>query len=969
MVGKCALTLGLWVGLSVLAAGQFLIVPKGERAGSVTPKAVKAEMHAYGAYGTARIEVSFATDPNWANEVDFMMRLPDNSEATGFAYWFGDEYVVAKTVEKERAAQIYEFITSRQRDPALVELVGRRQFRVRIAPIDRSKDLRVEIKLVLKRTHGALALPLTALFHSRLESADLTVTAPDGWRENWGREGTLENGRRTYRFESKPWTAKSDWRIAPPPTPVIASVGRPAQGEGTMLVSYTAPRAEKVQLTAPKGVLVHVYPRQATLMAGETVTFAARIGANAPDSAALAIGSFKWQQSLPKQPFADRAAVVLWGADHVNTLKDRDQIRQWGMWLGIPTKETSWLAVPKAEEAALKSARFEVGARQYWLILSRYGKDSKQAQAELKKVRNLFRDADPRFKTDQQVDANMNWRLENAAYDVFNLLTQQYGRAVAKHGRSSAAAKGFAAGVRNIKASDRIYWYRQIPVDDVLVDAINSQINERMDVLLGYWGDRDPEKFNARDSELIRLWSALNPAQRKQVGLPYRLNEGLQMAERLRLGLPVEKTPELRRFAADAVRLAPIFGNVSKLRGDARASIAHYSLTEVARAWFGDRQKPRTTMPIEGRVAELDRWLRKFELTRSQAKESLIEIVGMDRMRAQPDDPDPTKPLLSADQQRFIQHFRLDPLEVMRDIYEYEYRDAAAHWAGLHYQVRQNPADLTKARAALDAWARALELKPPTKPEEVRYRGSGDEARDAYVLALRRHGANHPTTLAAKLAMEASDRRNGRPNRAELRAEILRLGYELDNLSYRTLTPEETAQRDELERRQRELYARMGDPLLIVNAPPTASVSARLPDGRLVELTWSTRALRWEHRFDLPPGSSEGTVLIPVWIRTAGGQVESRIERIHVDQTAPEMKVEWTRTESGWQVRVITEAAVARVNVALPDGRRLVLARLMVEGQVAIWQVEIEGDIQGEAVVIATDAAHNRTEVRRSFSP
>lgn len=53
MVGKCALVIGLWVGLAVLAAGQFLIVPKGERAGSVTPKAIKAEMHAYGADTTA----------------------------------------------------------------------------------------------------------------------------------------------------------------------------------------------------------------------------------------------------------------------------------------------------------------------------------------------------------------------------------------------------------------------------------------------------------------------------------------------------------------------------------------------------------------------------------------------------------------------------------------------------------------------------------------------------------------------------------------------------------------------------------------------------------------------------------------------------------------------------------------------------------------------------------------------------
>lgn len=455
---RIAVLLAAICGLTGLSAAQFLIVPKGERAGSVTPKALKAEMDAYGAYATARLELSFATDPNWSNEVDFMMRLPENTEATGFAYWFGDEYVVAKTVEKARAAQIYEFITSRQRDPALVELVGRRQFRVRIAPIDRTKDLRVEIKLVITQTRGALALPLTAMFHQKLESADLSLSTPDGWRENWGRSATRQGDRQTIRFESKPWTAKSDWRASPPPAPVVASVGRPERGEGTILVAYTARRSESnIRLTGLKGVLRHIYPARASLKAGETVTFSARIAENAPDEAELVVGTHRWRQRLSKTPFADRAAVVAWGANHVAALKDKNEIRKWGMWLGIPTKETSWLAVPKAEEAALMSARFEVGARQYWLIVARYGQDSKQALAELTKVRKLFRDADPRFKTDQQVDANMGWRLENAAYNVFNLLTAQYGKAVAQLGRSSTSAKSFAAGVRHIHASKKIY--------------------------------------------------------------------------------------------------------------------------------------------------------------------------------------------------------------------------------------------------------------------------------------------------------------------------------------------------------------------------------------------------------------------------------------------------------------------------------------------------------------------------------
>lgn len=967
---RIAVLLAAICGLTGLSAGQFLIVPKGERAGSVTPKALRAEMHAHGAYGIARLELTFATDPNWSNEVDFMMRLPDNTEATGFAYWFGDEYVVAKTVEKERAAQIYQWITARQRDPALVELVGRRQFRVRIAPIDATKDLRVEIKLVVTQTEGALALPLTALFHNRLEHADLTLTTPDGWRENWGRVGAALNGRGVYRFESKPWTPKTDWRAAPPAAPVTVSVGRPTEGEGTILVAYTAKRDESnVRLTGPIGVLRHVYPAKASLKAGQTVTFSARVAANAPATVGLVVGTHRWQQALPRRPFVDRAAVVAWGANHVAALKDKNEIQKWGMWLSIPTKETSWLAVPKAEEATLKRARFEVAAREYWLIVAKHGKDSKLATTEFKRVRSLFREAEPTLKTERQIDLNMNWRLNNAANDMYYLLAEQYGRAVARGGKGSSAARGFAAGMRSLHATKAVYDYRQVSVEDALADAIGNAIHERVYKLLPYdEGEREATP-SSRDPELTRLWGALSANERKEMGVPGRVMEGLEAAERLRLGIQVQQNPPDRRLAADAVKLAPIFGNVTQLRGEARANVAHYDLVDLARAWFGTQQKPKQPGPIEQRIVELDRRLRKFQLTSRQAREPLFDIVVMDRMRAQPHAPDPTKPLLSADQLRFIRHYRLGEVPVLRRMYDDEYRNATYRWANYAYMTRRNPAEVVESRKELEAWAKVLAKKPPATPQEVPNAGTGDPARDDYVFALRKYGPNHPTTREARLAMEARDQRWGRTNRIPVRAEILQLDLEIDRLLWRPLTPEETAKRDEMERRRKELFARMGDPLLIVEAPPTARVSARLPDGRLVSLGWNGQAMRWEHRFDLPPGSQEGSVEIPVWIRLASGATESKTVRIHVDQTPPAVTVEWIKLPNGWRVRATTEAGVARVNLALADGRRLVLSRIAMQGDGIVWQIDIAGDVSGEAIVIATDAAHNRTEVRKSFSP
>lgn len=216
--------------------------------------------------------------------------------------------------------------------------------------------------------------------------------------------------------------------------------------------------------------------------------------------------------------------------------------------------------------------------------------------------------------------------------------------------------------------------------------------------------------------------------------------------------------------------------------------------------------------------------------------------------------------------------------------------------------------------------------------------------------------------------MNERDRLNGRQDRIGVRSQVLQTELELDRLMWRTLTPEETQRRAELERKRKELFARMGDPLLTVVAPPDARVSARLPDGRWVRLAWNAQARQWQHRFDLPPGTPERELTLPVWIRHPDGREETRSVAVHVDQSPPTLRVTWVRQGAAWQLDVMTTTEVARVNVALADGRRLLATRgSEADGRITWWCV-VEGDPTG-AVVIATDRAHNRTEVRESFPP
>lgn len=69
-------------------------------------------------------------------EAEFIYELPAGAVATYFAYWAGEEKVVARVVEKEEAKKIYETITySWSRDPALIEMTRKNTFRARIFPV------------------------------------------------------------------------------------------------------------------------------------------------------------------------------------------------------------------------------------------------------------------------------------------------------------------------------------------------------------------------------------------------------------------------------------------------------------------------------------------------------------------------------------------------------------------------------------------------------------------------------------------------------------------------------------------------------------------------------------------------------------------------------------------------------------------------------------------------------------------
>ena len=68
-------------------------------------------------------------------EGSYVFPIPENASLTEFTMIMNGKKVVGEVLERDKARGIYEAIVAKQRDPALLEYVGRKLFRARVFPI------------------------------------------------------------------------------------------------------------------------------------------------------------------------------------------------------------------------------------------------------------------------------------------------------------------------------------------------------------------------------------------------------------------------------------------------------------------------------------------------------------------------------------------------------------------------------------------------------------------------------------------------------------------------------------------------------------------------------------------------------------------------------------------------------------------------------------------------------------------
>ena len=107
---------------------------------------------------TTHVEQVFFNSTSRDLEATYVFPLPAGAAVSEFVLWIGGVRTKAELVEATKARQIYTDIVRRAKDPGLLEYMGHNLVRVRVYPVPKQADQKIEItyKQLLKADNGVV---------------------------------------------------------------------------------------------------------------------------------------------------------------------------------------------------------------------------------------------------------------------------------------------------------------------------------------------------------------------------------------------------------------------------------------------------------------------------------------------------------------------------------------------------------------------------------------------------------------------------------------------------------------------------------------------------------------------------------------------------------------------------------------------------------------------------------------------
>ncbi|MEI7576469.1 MAG: VIT domain-containing protein [Armatimonadota bacterium] len=966
LCGGLAIVAGTSLGQVGITAGND---GRGER---LQQKRLELTADVTGHFAKVKATHIFKSGENWRTELDIIYTLPDGAIPTDFAYYYHGERVPAFITEKERAKEIYKNITTRMQDPALIEFIGKKTFRVRIFPVEYGQDLRMEVCWIqiAKTVKGVptFEFPIKMRKQDPLSEVSAKVTVA---RVPWLKRATesigLKSDSGVFTFDQTAVRPRSDWRFSLLPVagqkPVTVIDGRSGSEKGYAAVAGNGGPALNSPMTMEVG---------GTKVTSGTYGPASRLS----------------QEVMPNHP-----GLKIWAYQRIRSMersaKNREQVIAMSLRHNLISKFTSWIAIPTEERKRfaqmIKEAKTAVKARKLAedVLKGRLSEKATKAQYAALRMEILSVAADPAaFESTylhEPISDSINRRIQ-AAYD-FGSLSKS-----AQHRKLLETEASVASGVQKLRwlgaEPDQadigsLDGYEQYLTAEVMGKALKgaldwnfikkhcpslSSISEENAAQYAYRVATDALFHNIRmgglkptDQPVIERLSKLQKKfnihqdvdQLDQLSMPGYDAQGNSLPE-----LSSEQRSEMARLAnrigfstesefLDVPKYRQLREEGSKLQGqwEQRGRIDTEELVEF-RNRVNQLSKRMADDCLNRGIAYAFAPWSNLVIRNKDDFESRVDYIQAYRRRL--DEYAKTVPALTKQFKYFAE--QVDQ-ETSGDVYYAKNQYIEEY--GTIGKSEKYRAEAKQRLIKKLAWLYADEARAQREAEAVTF-GS----RERLITAYRKRGnlnQQEISSLEKQFLTDPSNQWRGEDYKKD-RLQRIKLSVEIEGL-------EETgASQGRVERLKKELepiIARMGDPLLSLTLPEdTVSAKAIFPWGEVRDLSLNPKSGEYQVRFDIPPTASEGPGQIVVLSFGYSGVPRVHSAPLTVDMTAPALAI--SVANGRLVIRDTTKQAV-RVKAFGSDGEAIALAARGSFEWVSVGGVEgVEG-----VRVFAFDGAHN----------
>ncbi|HEX9996745.1 MAG TPA: VIT domain-containing protein [Abditibacterium sp.] len=977
--------------LCLVAAPRFshasaLLKPTSGATQALTAKSLDVETRLSGAFAQTTITTIYANPNTSRIEADFIYSAPPGSVVTGFAYWFGEEKVVARVVEKKRAAKIYQFITERMRDPALIEMIGKNLFRAKIFPVEARADLKIEIQLAqtlsATKTGQVWNYPLQDEMRSApsLQNVHLRAILADKNARVASSLGAFQNGILDWKATN--FRTASPWKlqISQNPSPLRASlVGARDGGENGFFALALTPNRDvlrpKIQISGLKTYDVFFSPQP--LKAGRNFLVFGRYRGGG--RAQVSFDGAKTQLDFPDVREAKNVAAQLWASEKIERLSNSERNRAAVMSLskrfGVPSKWTSWLAIPTEERRNFKkqmiAADRESAAREYASAVAR----GEKAQAE--KQQRIVADLTAQLSETEGYLANHHLKPLSEFLDEESALAQkELVEARLSAPRQVAAIQKRIANLQ--KAGVKPSVAANVDEGELLLEEMRVNARERV---------KEAEANRENGPRMRKLVARARQIMATEFGKSYGLTEttyandfAAKRAEDLAMQIALNRVAPKPNRNLEAQLLAKLT-RISRV-GDTDYKYSLQSATykvwnrkiNAVAAKLADeislqRENGRRAQNLRRQLAGLEKRAGRAgqgndlvaQAWRNRADSAARRLVFDEELLSKPQ-----KIGLESQLEIAAQNLKTVPPELLKAARGEKIRDQfSAATDKLVDEIlagRENSPTARALQKKVEIWSTQSNDWWQRNAAQRAYNGRAHQL--AYELEAELAKPN-PDAVRAKQLEQSLERVAplGGTSAENFRA-AERYGaranpngkFDVERYRWRVagLNPSDFNRG----------YGG-GDPLLTIEAPKDADVVALFPDGTVKKLEYVAARKRFEANFDIPTGTAGGDYFVSILIVEKSGKRRTLKMRFRVDDLAPDGKIELQSAPDGTlNLEIGAGSDVTRVTAFLPWGERLDLRRGADSLFAAKIAVPAGFDLKTAKVrFVLLDSAHNRTEM------